>query len=533
MNLRSIVALTFASLVASGANAELPSLSVSNYLRYGEGEEIQNTRDSYKKYFEEMLSFNIHWGNFLAGGRYEHDDPSEFGLDHRTMRKWFLEYRRGPWKVRGGTFAALFSRGMVMNAYEEDTIGHDSEITGVNVLYETGGTTVNLLAGKLDYEKIPDFENIVEYDIRGGSVRRRIFEWCDFGGSYMRGDVSQERGFYKIADGFYAHAAEIWSEFTTDMFQVHAVMASNDLTGDKLFVSGRNSIYASFSGTLPSTAMTLEYKNYKFGVTTPDNRDDDLRHRRMLAFQNPPTAIKEFSWTLLSRRTHNVNFNDEVGAQLDVYHSLSPETTLNFNAAVAGRQYRYERTRNYRFVRRDDSMTWLPSLAREHSPFWQTYCEAERYFPGGSSVVFGLSYTYEEIYNYYYPDLREQTRAFIAPIRMLWQLPRSYSLEGTVELQKFKETLHGDTYHSNNHFILGFGKAPFLSASLEAEYMSENYNYDDQTIWLNGSIRYRYHSSQIFEVGYGETRGGLVCTNGQCRYVPEYKGWRFFTETHW
>ena len=523
--------LLFSSLITH-TEASVPSVSFSNYFRYGYGDEVMNYSNEDKKYLEEKIAFNIQWDRFLLGGRYEYDDPSEFGFCHKKLRKWYLEYRKDSWKFRGGTFANLFSRGLVLNAYEEETIGHDSEITGINALYENNRTTLNILAGTMDYEKIPDFKDIVTYDLRGGSIRHKIYDWYTIGGSFVRSDVTQKIGFYKTKDKFYAKTAEVWTEIDTDLIQFYTGIASNSLGKEELFTSGENSIYASINFNFPATGINLEYKNYKFGLTSPDYWNYPLYHHRMLAFQNPPTVVREHSWVLLSRRTHSVDFNDEVGIQLDIYHTVSTATILNLNMAVAGRQYRYLFTEDGTFERRNENLSWIPSFAPEFSPFRQMYCEAEHFFLDGSSVTAGLSYTYERIYNYYMPEIKEETKAYIFPVRFLYQITDFYSLQGTAEYQKFKETLHSDGYFTNNYFSLGIGKAPHLTVTIDAEYVTEGYEIDDKTLWLNFSTRFRFRSSHMLEVGYGETRGGLICTNGRCRYEPEYKGWRFSIENH-
>ena len=517
---------------AAPLGAEMPSFSVTNYYQYGTGDEdyFGTMRD--KKYLEEELHFNMSWRDLFLGGRYEFDDPAEFSFDHNELRKYFLEYRAGNLKARAGTISTLFSRGMVLNAYEEKPIGHDSELTGLQVQYETDRSLVNIVGGRLDYEQIPDFEDLIKYDIRGLSLKRSLTGMIDVGASYIYSRASQVVGFYRTKEAFGTNTAEMWAELNTGTFQLHGTVASNALKERKLYSPGGNSVYLGLNWFPGATGVTLEYKNYRFGLVDPSERDDTLRHRRMLAFQNPPSALKEHSWTTLSRRTHQVDFNDEVGFQLDVYHSLQSGTTLNFNGAVAARNYRYTTDKWYRFTRTNDGRSWLPSFSRKHSPFWQLYAETEHYFPGGSSVIGGLSYTYEEVYNYFLPRLREQTRAFIVPLRGVWPLPYSLSVEGTAELQKFKETLHGDKYYSNHFFSIGFGRAPWLTAALSGEYMSKGYDFEDKTLWMNGTVRIRWRSRHVVEVGYGETRGGLVCTNGLCRFIPAFQGWRISMETH-
>jgi hypothetical protein len=512
--------------------AEMPSVSLSNSIRYGFGDETINRQSTHRDYLEEKLSFNVYQDHFLIGGRLDYDKPAEFGFDHRELRKYYIEYRKGSWKIRGGSFAALFSRGMVLNCYAEDTIGHDSEITGFDALYETESTTVNILAGQVDYETIPDFDSIVTFHLGGISVRRKLQEHIALGGSVIKSDVVQEIGFYRVEDRFHALNTEVWSEIDAGPVEFYSVVASG-VQGDNHPFEGDKSVYLSLNYSLSKTGMSLEYKNYRFGLSTPDKWNIPLYRKRMYSFQNPPTAVREHSWTLLSRRIHAVNFNDEVGMQMDIYHAVSPETMLNFNGSMAGRQYRYVMNIDGTFIRQKDRMSRLPSFSREFSPFWQVYGEFEHHFPKGSSLTGGIAYTSETTYLYYTPDLTERKRSFITPLKVLWQLPDAFSVEGVAEYQRFKENNHGDRYYTNTIFSAGVGKAPYFSAGFTAEYVSKGYEMNGRTLWLDGSVRFHCRTSHVFEIGYGETRGGLVCTNGRCRYVPAFEGWRLSAEMNY
>ena len=57
--------------------------------------------------------------------------------------------------------------------------------------------------------------------------------------------------------------------------------------------------------------MTTEYKKYSFDVLHGDVTPDDYGNQ--ISFQQMPTLGKEQSTTLLGRRSHNYNFNDERG----------------------------------------------------------------------------------------------------------------------------------------------------------------------------------------------------------------------------
>ncbi len=61
----------------------------------------------------------------------------------------------------------------------------------------------------------------------------------------------------------------------------------------------------------------------------------------MLPFQNPPTAVKEHTTTLTSRTPHVVDFNDEVGGQVEIM--WTPKTIFSFilNGSIASKHYSF------------------------------------------------------------------------------------------------------------------------------------------------------------------------------------------------
>ena len=100
--------------------------------------------------------------------------------------------------------------------------------------------------------------------------------------------------------------------------------------------------YTAFSYASGDFGLTIDYKNYQFDPQDPFLRDDETRTTKFLPFQNPPIVMKEHSYVLLSRSLHEVNFNDEVGFQIDVNYTASEDLTFSFNYSQASRLNAYE-----------------------------------------------------------------------------------------------------------------------------------------------------------------------------------------------
>lgn len=510
----------------SAGETETPQLSINNSYRTGEGKENLPGKTE-KKYIEEEINLQVTWKNFLLGGRYEFDDPAEFGFDHNSLRKKFLEYRSGPWGIRIGTQNSLFFRGLVLNAYEEKPISHDSEVSGITVYRETQNMTAKIIKGSCDYEMIPNFEDILKFDINGGMLQLHASKNLYVGSSFLVSEVSQKVGFYKTQDTFEMNLGEIWAELDLDSIQLYGNIASNAEKAHDIFTKGNCSVYVGSNYIFGNTGLNIEYKKYKFGLTSPQNRDFKYRHLRYLPFQNPPTVIKEHYWTILNRRAHIVDFNDEVGLKFDIYYSLSPQTTFTIDGSAASRNFNYSLdplTDN--FSRKNDSSRLLPSFDESFSPFWIIYGEIEHYFSSGSSITGGLSCLSDTVYDDLSILMTEKTRSFISFVHMTYLLPNNYSMQCTSEIEYFKESKLPGKHSYNLLHTMQFAKSPSFSVSVTGEYLTEGVDISGDTLWVSSSMQYRFRSMQTFELSFGEERGGLMCTNGLCRYVPPFTGWR-------
>ncbi len=505
--------------------AQKPGISISNYIRLGKGDEEFFGMENEKEYLEQEFNLQLTWKNFIVGSRYEYEHPAEFGISHNKLRKYYLEYRKGPWRVRTGTFSSLFSRGLVLNSYEEKPIGHDSEISGINIKYESEESLINLIAGSYNYERIPYSRDVIKYAPRGGLLQRKISENIHLGGSFVWANISQDVGYNR--ESFDTYLAEIWCDLQIRSLQLYGNIASKSQSGKNLFFKDKNSVYIGVNYSNETSGLAMEYKSYRFGLVSPEKREFELRHNRFLSFQNPPIALKEHSWIFLSRSLHIVDFNDEVGLQLDFYHSLASQTILNLNGGIASRHYNYLKTTSGEFIRRDDHFSWIPSLDNSFSPFWNIYAEVEHYLMNGSSITGGISYVFETIYNDFFPEISEQRRMFVLPLRINYLISSVYTLLLSSEYQRFSESIHPGKYFNNQILSLGFSKAPNWSFGINTEFLSKGADISGKTSWVSGSIQYRFRSRQIFEITYGNERGGLICTNGLCRFVPAFKGWRF------
>jgi hypothetical protein len=377
---------------------------------------------------------------------------------------------------------------------------------------------------------LPDFSEELHLDVTGGTFQYHILPGLYFGSSYLNTAVSQEVGFYKVKERFDLKLAEVWLDLQHEKVQVFANFAANAHEFDQLFRHYVN-VYLAANYFIRDTGITLEYKSYKFGLADYLTMQNTYRHQRFLPIQNPPTVIREHSWTLLNRQNHQVDFNDEVGFQFEVEHPLFDQTTLILNTALASKHIGYKAVNSdlgfMDFERINSKPLLFPSLEKEYSPFWNILIEAEHYFANGSMINGGIAYLSETDYDPFPPTLSYDTQAYIFPFQLNYVLNPEYTCLFTVEYGRFSE--NSSPYFTNSIFSAGLSKTPWFTFMLKYERLSQKLELSDKNGWLTGSVQFRFRQKQVIEISYGDEKGGLICKNGLCRYIAPFSGWRVNT----
>lgn len=104
--------------------------SLSNYLRYGTGDERVATFSQRRDYFENLTDARIAFSDFLVGFRLLHDGPPEFGVEFTGLRKRYLEFRKDDLYIRAGDLYTLYGRGLALNLFESRPLGFDTGLDG-------------------------------------------------------------------------------------------------------------------------------------------------------------------------------------------------------------------------------------------------------------------------------------------------------------------------------------------------------------------------------------------------------------------
>jgi hypothetical protein len=550
MNRYLLVAFIFIAFLSSYQNSYSQFLSnvrvsASNTFRYGNGNEVSlGTSQSHKEYFEELGDVRLFVNDFLVGFRYEFDDPIEFGTSFKGFSRRFVEYNKDNFNVRVGNFYELFGKGLILNSFESRGLGFNTQLDGIKLYYKKTINNVKLdgtiLGGDLNYNDYLVPGRVENYAVRAGSFNVSPFKPVSLGGSYLftkgvvpSGTINSNMS-SEIFEGNFSFDYKTIN-LLGSYAKKHTLVQPGQLFPNYDDPKGDGG-YASLSFTKPSLGITIDYKNYRYNLTTPDQRST-TNPEKALPFQVPPSCIKEYSWTLLSRYPHAVDFNDELGYQFDAFYSPKENLTFNLNASLTSRHYDYKNvdtTNLTRYQRISRSFDFLPSPKDQFSPYWEFYIEGEYYYKKNTKIRLALGRQSAVIYSNVDPSTSQKETTTNIPLEVTHEFLKKYSVKLIAETQWVYNSLRATSQKQffNEYLSLSFSRSPdiILNGSLELsndkEDPSRNNPLGHIVFWGIGEITYKFSSANSLTFSYGSERGGLKCTSGICRYVNPFSGFR-------
>jgi len=506
------------------------TLSISNILRYGNGERGFGGLSQKVSYFENLSDVRLNFQpGVTVGFRLLVDDPPETGDSFQGLKRRFVEFRQKNFSLRAGNFNELFGRGLALNLFENRGLAFDSWMDGVTANYKSSLVNATIFGGTIDFRDSVTIARYEQYKIRAANIEVKPTKGITIGSSFVeaRGFIPQFAGSKTIA----SEIPELYTSFQFTSFNGfigYAHKWTNVLT-DTISQNG-DALYVSLSYNGKGFGLIIDYKDYRYDIRDPFDRGAGERATRMLPFQNAPIVQKEHNYTLLTRALHQVDFNDEVGLQIEGFYSLSSSTMLNLNGSVASRHHYYDyNTSTFTFGERKRANSFLPSVERRLSPYWELFIEAEHYFEKTSAIRIGLARRANILFNDFTGAQFSHTQqATIIPIQLQYALTEEYS----IVIQSENEFAY-DSYNTINEnfytqlltFILT--RSPDLSITTRYEHTSDKVDPSGRQDWLIGEVGYTFGQSHTTTISFGKERGGQVCSNGVCQYQLPFEGIRF------
>ena len=552
----------------------------SNLLRYGTG----STQDAAgnpldKQYFEEIADTRIFFNNFQLGLRYEMDDPSEVGRsfpavlgegqDAELRRRW-LSYKKDDVDIQAGDVSALYGRGLAINLFESRPLNYDSWLDGVlgkgvynipkDVLDLDASVKVQAIGGQETFFPIDTTQPPMNISARAANTEFGFFKknlilgatflqaWTStsqsgpFNSTLVTSRQVNEPDFYAdLNSGAFEGFLE-WTEDRTQVNQLLSQAVDTSHTG--------HATYGALSYSNSVVGLTFDYKNYAYFLEAPNGPYDNVFSK--LPISSPPEVYKDFTFTEITRTTHAVNFDDELGYQLEANITAIPSLIIDLDGAASSSHDKYDANGNI-----VGSTSVLPKFTDQgYYPFWEFYAEAEWEFDSTNTlnfVKFAVHHRTDVIvYNPSTPSATDYRTSTTIAGKFQYETTPNQSFLGILEHQwAYDESLTtADKQRLNELLTLQYSFNPTLSFGGVFDYAlfyaTGPLAIDETTfggwnlpLWGNATLNHlpeffiglRLGEANSLLMSYGAERGGLNCTGGICRVVPPFKGLRFTLTT--
>lgn len=538
---RLLLLLTAVTILGAGrATAQNVTATGSNLLRLGSGHQVDDADvEVRKRYFEEIANARIFFDNLSIGLRYEMDDPSEVGRSFQGLRRRWIQYKKDRVELQAGDVTALFGRGLTLNLFESRPLNYDTWLDGLYGQFEKlwskeehelrPSVAIQGVAGKLDYfdvlhpenEPAPDMRISAravngEFGLYGrklllGTSFLQAFTERDvvfFGTKVTKREINQPGAYLNFFTGEFEGFLE-WSE--PRMFISQLADADTNVSR-----KGR-ALYGSLSYANEDFGATIEFKDYKYNLYDPyDAFQTDFSK---LPLSSPPEVYKENVYTSMTRLTHAVNFNDEIGAQVEFNITALEELGITLNASAASRHRGFkEDTATFRLAQ-SGTANVFPNFNPEFAPFWEIFAEFDHEFSDLDYVKLAVQRTsnYDNNYLKMATTVAAKTQiataedqSFLAILEHQWVFDEGRTIEDKTYLNELLTLQYSLP-------IINFGGIFDFSTRYEKPHH----------IWPQVFASVRVGDSHTALVSYGSERGGLNCTGGICRVVPAFEGLRF------
>lgn len=496
------------------------------------GEGITNT----KRYLEEIANARLFFSNITLGLRYELDDLSEVGPSFQGLRRRWTEYAKDKLTLQAGDVYALYGRGLTMNAFESRPLNYDSWLDGIKGEYEYAWSKdeydfrpslgVKMIAGKLNYRDIVDSTHILTVSSQAFNTQLGLFgKKVLVGGSFLHANTSypelsfgsqvftlREVNQPEFYVNFFTGALEGFFQYAqvrTNLTQIFGEQKDSNHTG--------NAFYGSLSYSGEDLGLTFEYKNYGYYIH-PAREPNKPTYFSKLPISNPPEVYKEFTYTSLTRTTHSVNFDDELGFQIEANITAIPENVITLYAAASSWHNSYDDT-----LHLTGTTDILPKFSgTTYYPFWEYFVEVEHEF-GGLDYLKLFAHRRSEVIHA--APLEEQSSTTIGA-KLQYETSKSQSFLASFEHQWMTsyQRIINDHKFLNELLTVQYSFNPIITFGGVLDFCTR---YEESRhIWPQVFVSFRIGGSHTVLASFGSERGGLNCTGGICRVVPAFDGAR-------
>ena len=500
-------------------------LNYSYEMKYGDGKQVkaltQDTTDY--SYFENLIEINTTFSNGLyLFTQLEYSEPPILGESIRGLNKFYLDYYWDRLYFKAGDIYSLQGRGLTLNLIQDQNIDYDNSVRGVEARYNVfDNLSLFTILGQTEYKFRSDpaeRENDLSLDSKIGFVGVEYDHELigTTSTSILFNDISSDNTTdYKLTEYDFSWNRQIKN---IDLFIEYVISNTNanvNTSGEKLYAMIYTDIF--------DYGITYEYKNYL------------LNHNYNIITANPPIVFRESSSTLVSSNAHTINWNDEIGHQIEINKHFSDHFIIQANTSLA---YSHQKESSPKISIMDVIKMDGESDIYHQYPFRQTYVEASGWIDNDNIYYkIGIDKFDDFKTNINSPS---SISAFTFPSLFTFNILKNSSVTIYAEYQEREENFLWEDLSVNrtdsyidNYFSLTYNYRNLLSITYfyQDEKFSGTFgewlggvqpNSGNIEVWRGIDITYKINTSTQISLFTGSQKGGLICANGICAVQPGF-----------
>jgi len=488
--------------------------------------------------------------------QFEFSDPPELGRPAQELRKLRFEYLSGNITAKVGDIYEFWGMGMALNQVDDQAIDFDTGIRGALFSYNNNFLKWTILKGQTHTwkstnlvkgfdERVPNFDTNhdllgtnLEYTFESGMAGINLIQSNEKHDSFDRfGTVEKKNINHTMIGGytsFYSSKASLFVEVLKK--------SSKETTTD--YNEEGSGLYTNLTVPLGDWSLLVEYKNYKFLALSPLEKDNFVNQFGYHAdFSNPPPGYYEHTTVLNGRIARQANINDEIGYQIKLSGPIGMNHTASISFGKSSQHQSWIQDDDYQW-KVDETFDWMPSSETFANPYNELFINFDGHF-FNHKLFYEIGWGTMQDAPYLFVNqnrsngffrVHELLKAQTIPLSLTYAINNKYSVELKFEYQELeqgslRETNDGNTFMSvvgkplryNNVISLGFASSPKWSIT----YFQDNTSIDEKSLkaerWTYWELLYRINQNMVLTYFDGSLKGGLVCSNGICRYKQAFE----------
>ena len=506
--------------------------------------------------FDLNFDFNDSDRSFQGWTQFEFSDPPELGRPNQELRKLRLEYLTGNMTLKIGDIYEFWGMGMALNQVDDQAIDLDTGLRGLLFSYENDFFKWTILKGKTHTskitnlidgydERVPNFDTNhdmlgtnIEYNYENGMVGVNLMQTNEKHDSFDRfGAISEKKikhTMFGAYASFYIGNSSLFLEVLKKTSQEPTTNYDNEGTG----------LYSNLMLPIGDWSLLVEYKNYNFIKLSPLDKDNFINQFGYHAdFINPPPGYYEHTTILNGRIARQANINDEIGYQVKLSGPIGINHTASINIAKASQHQSWIQNDNYEWET-DKAIDGMPSSKAFAIPYNEIFINFDGNF-FNHKLFYEIGWSSIKDVEYLFANrnlnnapfrLHELLNSQSIPLSLTYAMNDKYSFEVKYEYQELKQgsiremnnessfmSVVGKPLRYNNVISLGLASSPKWSIT----YLQDNTSIDELSLkadqWVSWEILYRVKQNILLTYFNGSLKGGLVCSNGVCRYKQPFE----------